>query len=132
MTASSSRRRTRRSADGPVTRASVIIWRHGRSGRLSFAASVWVTKPDGKRGRKYVYGATREDVHDKWVKLQGQASAGPVATKMQTLGNYLTYWLREVVEPNLSPATGAALQEHDQVRDPDRAAELPAVLEPTV
>jgi integrase len=26
---------------------------------------------------------------------------------MQTLGDYLTYWLREVVEPNLSPATWA-------------------------
>ncbi len=33
--------------------------------------------------------------------------AGPVATKVPTVGDYLAYWLREVVEPNLSPATWA-------------------------
>ena len=29
--------------------------------RTKFAAYVWVTTPDGKRERKYVYGQTREE-----------------------------------------------------------------------
>lgn len=46
--------------------------------RTGFAAYVWVTKPDGKRTRKYVYGKTRDAVHDKWIKLHQQAKTGPV------------------------------------------------------
>ncbi|MEU2503035.1 site-specific integrase, partial [Streptomyces pseudogriseolus] len=34
-----------------------------------YAAYVWVTKPDGKRARKYAYGKTREEVHEKWLNL---------------------------------------------------------------
>jgi integrase len=75
--------------------------------RKGFAAYVWVTKPDGKRTRKYVYGKTREAVHDKWIKLHQQAKAGTVATRVPTLADYLHSWLRDVVEPNLTPATAA-------------------------
>ena len=73
--------------------------------RNGFAAYVWVEKPDGKRGRKWVYGKTREEVHDKWIKLHGQAKAGPVATRSPTGGEYAGYWLREIVKPNLSPGS---------------------------
>jgi hypothetical protein len=58
--------------------------------RNGYAAYVRVTKPDGRRTRKYVYGKTREDVHDKWIRLHAQAKAGPVATKVPTLPEYLT------------------------------------------
>jgi integrase len=75
--------------------------------RNGYAAYVWVTKPDGKRTRKYVYGKTRETVYEKWGKLQQQARNGPIATRMQTVGNYVAYWLAEIIEPNLSPATWA-------------------------
>ncbi len=75
--------------------------------RNGFAAYVWVTKPNGKRARKYVYGRTREIVHDKWIKLHAQAKAGPVATKVPTVAEYMTRWLAEVVEPNLAPLTHA-------------------------
>ena len=75
--------------------------------RNGFAAYVWVTKPDGKRTRKYVYGKTREVVHDKWVRLQAQAKAGPVATKVPTVAEFMAYWLAEVVGPNLAPLTYA-------------------------
>jgi integrase len=75
--------------------------------RNGYAAYVWVTKPDGKRTRKYVYGKTRETVYERWGKLQQQARNGPIATKMQTVGNYVAYWLAEIIEPNLSPATWA-------------------------
>lgn len=70
--------------------------------RNGFAAYVWVTKPDGKRARKYVYGKTREIVHDKWIKLHQQAKAGPVATRVPTVASYLDFWHTEVVRPNLA------------------------------
>jgi site-specific recombinase XerC len=73
--------------------------------RNGFAAYTWVTKPDGKRQRKYIYGKTREQVHEKWLKLQQQARQGPMATSVPKLGEFLVYWLEEVVRPNLAPAT---------------------------
>jgi integrase len=78
--------------------------------RNGFAAYVWVTKPDGKRGRKYVYGKTRDEVHDKWIKLHAKANEGPVATKTPTIGSYAAYWLEEIVKPNLSPGTYVAYE----------------------
>lgn len=78
--------------------------------RAGFAAYAWVTKPDGTRNRKYVYGKTREEVHDKWIKLQVRAKAGPVATKVPTVASYLDYWLREIVGPNLAPLTAATYE----------------------
>ena len=71
-----------------------------------YAAYVWVTTPSGERKRKYVYGPTREEVHDKWLKLHAAAKAGPVVTNSQTVGEYITYWLKEVViEPDYAPKT---------------------------
>ncbi|MET8122434.1 tyrosine-type recombinase/integrase [Micromonospora sp. NPDC005189] len=78
--------------------------------RNGFAAYVWVTKPDGNRDRKYVYGKTRDEVHDKWVRLHQQAKAGPVATNVPTVASYMTYWLAEIVEPNLAPLTYATYE----------------------
>ena len=73
--------------------------------RNGFAAYTWVTKPNGQRQRKYIYGKTREQVHDKWLKLQQRARQGPMATSVPKLGEFLVYWLEEVVRPNLAPAT---------------------------
>lgn len=73
--------------------------------RNSYAAYAWVTTPDGERKRKWVYGKTHDEVHDKWIKLQTRAREGPVPTTTPTLATYLAYWLREVVEPNLAPKT---------------------------
>jgi len=73
--------------------------------RNGYAAYAWVTKPNGLRQRKYVYGKTREQVHEKWLKLQQRARQGPMATSVPRLGEFLTYWLEEVVKPNLAPAT---------------------------
>jgi integrase len=75
--------------------------------RTGWAAYAWVTTPGGQRRRKYVYGRTREQVHDKWLKLQTQARERPVPTTTPTIAEYLTRWLAEVVEPNLAPATCA-------------------------
>lgn len=71
--------------------------------RTGYAAYAWVTKPDGKRARKYVYGKTREEVHDKWIKLHAEAKRGPVATRHRTVAAFLTYWLESIVKPNLAP-----------------------------
>jgi integrase len=78
--------------------------------RNGFAAYAWVTKPNGKRGRKYVYGKTRTEVHDKWTNLQQQARNGPVSTKTPTFATYAAYWLDEIVKPNLAPSTYAAYE----------------------
>jgi len=87
-------RRTRQNGEG-----SIFPYRNG------FAAYVWVDKPDGKRGRKWLYGKTREEVHDKWISLHGRAKTGPVPTKVPSLAEYIGYWLREVVRPNLAPGS---------------------------
>nr|WP_320784748.1 site-specific integrase [Streptomyces sp. CRN 30] len=68
-----------------------------------FAAYVWVTTPDGDRKRKYVYGKTREETHEKWIRLHGEASKGPVRTRHRTVAAFLSYWLESIVKPNLAP-----------------------------
>ncbi|WP_432160806.1 site-specific integrase [Streptomyces sp. NRRL F-5630] len=85
---------------------SIYLYRNGH------AAYVWVTKPDGKRARKYVYGKTREEVHDKWIKLHAEAKKGPVATSVPTLAAYLARWVKEVVEPDLKPKTAETYAMH--------------------
>jgi integrase len=69
-----------------------------------------VNKPDGTRDRKYVYGKTRGEVHDKWIKLHARAKVGTVATKVPTVGEYVNRWLAEVVRPNLAPLTYATYE----------------------
>ncbi|MGY4745189.1 site-specific integrase [Streptomyces sp. ATMOS53] len=71
--------------------------------KTGFAAYVWVTTPDGDRKRKYVYGKTREEVHEKWIKLHGEATKGPVQTRHRTVAAFLSYWLESIVKPNLAP-----------------------------
>jgi integrase len=74
--------------------------------RNGYAAYVWVTTPDGERKRKWAYGKSRDEVHEKWLKLHNAAKQGPTATKSPTMGEYLAYWLREVVkEPEYAPLT---------------------------
>lgn len=77
-----------------------------------FAAYVWVTTPEGNRKRKYVYGKTREEVHNKWIKLHAEAKEGPVVTSTPTLAQYLARWLKEVVEPDLKPKTAETYAMH--------------------
>ncbi|PRY00434.1 tyrosine-type recombinase/integrase [Allonocardiopsis opalescens] len=75
--------------------------------RNRYAAYVWITTPTGEKKRKWVYGKTRAETHDRWLKLHQQAKAGPVATSIPTLAQYLTYWLAEVVTPHLAPMTSS-------------------------
>jgi integrase len=73
--------------------------------RNGFAAYAWVTTPTGRRQRKWVYGRTRDGVHEKWIKLQRQAHEQPIPTRTPHLAEYMAYWLDQVVQPNLAPAT---------------------------
>lgn len=77
-----------------------------------YAAYVWVTTPEGKRSRKYAYGKTREEVHDKWIKLHAEAKRGPVATRHRTVAAFLSYWLESIVRPNLAPLSYIAYESH--------------------
>jgi integrase len=79
--------------------------------RNGYAAYVWVTTPDGKRKRKWAYGKTRDETHDKWLKLHADARKGPVTTKSPTLADYMTTWLRDVVvPPTFAPLTCATYE----------------------
>jgi integrase len=75
-----------------------------------YAGYVWVTTPTGDRRRKWAYGKTREETHEKWLKLHEAAGKGPVATKYPTLAEYLQHWLTDVVQPDLAPLTAATYE----------------------
>jgi chloramphenicol 3-O-phosphotransferase/integrase len=52
-----------------------------------------------------VRGKTYDEARQNWVNLRDQASRGPVGSGIPKLGEFLAYWLREIVEPNLAPKT---------------------------
>jgi integrase len=71
---------------------------------------------DGERKRKYVYGETRDDVHEKWLGLHVAARSGAVVTKSQTVAEYWRYWLAEVVvEPDYAPHTVSTYEGHSRL-----------------
>jgi integrase len=66
---------------------------------------IWCTRPDGTRYRKYVRGKTYDEARQNWANLRDQASRGPVSSGVPKLEEFLAYWLKEIVEPNLAPKT---------------------------
>jgi integrase len=66
---------------------------------------VWVTGTDDIRRRKYVKGRTYEEARKAWLTLQSKARERTMPASMPTVAQYLAYWSREVVEPNLAPKT---------------------------
>jgi integrase len=66
---------------------------------------VWCTSPAGERYRKYVKGKTYEDAQRAWLKLRAEADRGPIASDVPTLEQFLRYWLKDIVQPNLAPKT---------------------------
>ena len=73
--------------------------------RSGYAAQVFVVTPEGRRVRKTVYGKTRTEVQEKWVKLQAASRRGPVTTTVPRVDEFATDWLRDVVTPSLAPST---------------------------
>jgi integrase len=66
---------------------------------------VWCTNPAGERYRKYVKGRTYDEAQAAWLRLRDEASHGPVASDVPKLAEFLGYWLKDIVQPNLAPKT---------------------------
>lgn len=62
----------------------------------------------GTRKRVYVYGRTREEACERLIEEQAKVIRGiPVPARSWKLGQYLNYWLENVVKPTRRPATVA-------------------------
>jgi integrase len=73
-----------------------------------YVAAICVTRPDGTRGRKWLYGRTRAEVAAELARLAKHVDSGAVVpTRSPTLSDYLTYWHAEVVLPARRPTTVA-------------------------
>jgi integrase len=81
------------------------IWRR-RDGRWTGAA--YVLTSAGTLKRTYVYGGSRDEVHDRLVQFQDRSSRGiPLADRSWKVGEYLDYWLVNVARPVIRPTTYA-------------------------
>ena len=75
-----------------------------RDGR--WAAALTVGWRNGRRHRKYFYGATRDAVQKELTAaLRAQHQGLPVAPERQTVAQFLTAWLNECVRPSVRPRT---------------------------
>jgi integrase len=71
-----------------------------------WVASVDLGSANGKRKRKVLYGKTRKDVAEKLkVVLREQQQGLPIHAERQTVGQYLSAWLTDVVKPSVRPKT---------------------------
>ncbi|WP_416986941.1 tyrosine-type recombinase/integrase [Streptomyces sp. T028] len=88
----------RRNANGEGT-----IYRR-KDGR--YEGAVYVLTTSGIHKRVRVYGATRAEVSRKLTEAKARDDQGiPVADRNWKLGEYLDYWLEEVVRPGKKPKT---------------------------
>ncbi|WP_165985028.1 site-specific integrase [Streptomyces sp. YIM 98790] len=66
-----------------------------------FQGAAYVTDTDGIRKRVYRYGRTWDEVAEKLAELQNQERNGiPVPSRAWTVGDWLDYWIRQIVRPN--------------------------------
>jgi integrase len=71
-----------------------------------YQAAVYVRAIDGTRQRKYVYGKSWDEVNDKRIALLENNRKGvPSISSSMKLGDYLDYWLENVVRVERGPAT---------------------------
>ncbi|MBO3673859.1 tyrosine recombinase XerC [Streptomyces sp. NEAU-YJ-81] len=80
-----------------------------KDGRWHGAA--YVLTPDGTYKRRFVYGKSWDEVHDKLTRLKADSQSGiPVVTSKLSLGDFLTYWLTNVARIKVRPSTYAAYE----------------------
>jgi integrase len=84
--------------------------RHNGEGSIypvkdGYRGYVWCTNPDGTRYRKYVKAKTYEATQQAWFKLRDEAAHRQVTSDVPKLAEFLAYWLKDIVAPNLSPKT---------------------------
>ncbi len=61
---------------------------------------------NGKRQRKTLYGKTYKEAYDKFVDARRDHASGlPVATKSQTVAQFVTHWLTETKRQRVRPKT---------------------------
>lgn len=73
-----------------------------------WVGSYWAQTTSGKTKRVYVYGVTRAMVHEKLTEIKSRDAQGiSTADTRWKLGDYLDYWLEDVVKPNRRPSTYA-------------------------
>lgn len=83
------------------------IYQRESDGR--WCATVTLGYRNGKRARKAIYGTTRKEVAEKLkVILRDQQQGLPVAVERQTVAQFLTRWLDDVVKPTTRPKTHAS------------------------
>jgi integrase len=88
----------RRRANGEGT---IVRRKDGR-----FHAAYYVLTPEGNRERRFVYGRTWDECHDKLIEMKSKTAQGvPLAVKTWTLDRYLIYWLDEVAGRRLRSTT---------------------------
>ncbi len=69
-------------------------------------AAAYFATTSGIRKRKRFYGITRTEAHSKLLAAKAQAAQGiRMPERTWKLGDYLDYWLREIVQPVLRPTT---------------------------
>jgi integrase len=77
-----------------------------------YCAAIFVTRPDGTRGRKWVYGKTRAEVAEKLAELANKVRGGAVLpTRSVKLADYLDYWLSSVAADKVRPTTYAKYEQ---------------------
>jgi integrase len=71
-----------------------------------YEAAVFVLTTSGTRKRIRKIGKTRQEAYEKLAEVKTQAQRGiPLPDRNWKLGEYLDYWLENVVLPNRRPAT---------------------------
>ena len=80
-----------------------------RRGDGRWQARVDLGCQNGKRTRKYYYGATRAEVAAKLARALGKVQQSlPLPAERQTVAQYLTFWLTHSAQTRLQPRTFAS------------------------
>jgi integrase len=75
-----------------------------------------VPQPDGTERRKFVYGKTSDEAEEERRKLVNKAREGiPVPTRSPKFGEWLPYWLEEVVRPTRKKTTYSKYEMHTRL-----------------
>ncbi|MGI5250069.1 tyrosine-type recombinase/integrase [Actinacidiphila glaucinigra] len=78
-----------------------------------YQAAVYVLQPDGTRARKFAYGKTWAECDVKRRELLAKVESGiPVPTRSARLGEWLPYWLENVIKPRRKRTTFAKYEVH--------------------
>jgi integrase len=89
--------------DGPIFRRIDGRW----------YAAVDLSQQNGKRKRKYLYGATRPEVREQLIKVQQDQQRGlPVPAERQTVAEFMDRWLEDSVRLSVAPLTYEQYAQH--------------------